>query len=301
MIYRYLLAALLLSMPGGALAQLRVELSFDQETYLPHEAMYAVVKIFNSSGQTLVMGRDNSWLTFSVEPVDGGAVRQTKPVDVKGEFTLPNASRATKKVNLAEAFELTRFGRYIISTTVHVPEWGESFSAPKPRPVGIATGVTLWETTFGVPSEKQGERPEIRKYQLMQANHVKRLSFYIRILEESGQTLTIFPLGTVVGVTRPEPQLDNWSNLHLIYQDNARLFRYFVVTPDGMLLARQIWEITDSRPALAVNAEGRISVTGGVRRISESDLPPPDPEKEKSIETVPTQAEPRADAEKAVK
>jgi hypothetical protein len=301
MIYRYLLAALLLSAPAGALAQLRVDLSFEQETYLPHEAMYAVVKILNSSGQTLVLGRDNSWLTFTIEPVEGGAVKEKKPLDVAGEFSLPNASRATKRVNLAEAFEITQFGRYLISATVHVPEWGESFAAPRPRPVGIATGVTLWETAFGVPPERTGERPEVRKYQLMQANHVKRLSFYIRILDESGQTLRIFPLGTIVGVTRPEPQLDKWSNLHLLYQDNARLFRYFVITPDGMMLTRQTWELGESRPALAVNAEGRISVTGGARRISESDLPPPEPVTEKSTETLPAQAEPVGDAEKVVK
>ena len=300
MIYRYLLGALLSFAPAGALAQLRVELLFEQETYLPHEAMYAVVRIYNSSGQTLVLGRDNSWLTFNIEPVEGGAVKEKKPADVKGEFSLPNASRATKRVNLAEAFELTKFGRYNVSATVHVPEWGESFAAPRTRPVGIATGVTLWETAFGVPSEK-AERPEVRKYQLMQANHVKRLSFYIRILEESGQTLTIFPLGSVVGVTRPEPQLDKWSNLHLLYQDNARLFRYFVITPDGLMLTRQTWELGDTRPTLAVNAEGRISVTGGVRRISGSDLPPPDPLADQSSEIVPVQAEPVGDAEKAVK
>ena len=100
-------------------------------------------------------------------------------------------------------------------------------------------------------------------------------------------------------MTRPEPQLDKWSNLHLFYQDNARTFRYFVVTPDGLLLARQTWEIGESRPALAVNSEGRISVTGGVRRVSESDLPPP--ELEQPGENNAAESAKRADAEKAVK
>jgi hypothetical protein len=299
MIYRYLLAWLLLCVPAGALAQIRVELSFGQETYLPHEAMNAEVRIVNSSGRTLVLGRDNSWLSFTVEPVEGGAVKMKKPVDVQGEFELPNASRATVRVNLAEAFELTRFGRYLVSATVHVAEWGESFATAKAKAVGIATGVTLWEGTFGLPSDKPGERPEVRKYQLVQANHLKRLSFYIRIVDESGgETFTLFPIGGVVGVTRPEPQLDKWSNLHLFYQDNARTFRYFVITPDGLLLTRQTWELSDTRPALSVNAEGRISVTGGVRRVSSSDLPPAEPEK--PVEAERAQAQQRSDAEKAV-
>lgn len=300
MIYRYLLAGLLLCGPAGALAQIRVELTFGQETYLPHEAMYAEVRIINSSGRTLVLGKDPDWLTFNIEPVEGGAVKMRKPVDVQGEFELPNAARATKRVNLAEAYELTRFGRYNIFATVHIPEWGESFAAAKGRPVGIATGTTLWEGTFGVPSDNRGERPEVRKYQLVQANHLKRLSFYVRITDESGgETFKLFPIGGVVGLTRPEPQLDKWSNLHLFYQDAARSFRYFVVTPDGLLLTRQIWDLSDTRPALTVNAEGRISVTGGVRRVSSTDLPPPEPEK--AIEAEPVQAEQRGDAEKAIK
>ncbi len=299
MIYRYLLAALLLCGPAGALAQLRVELSFEQETYLPHEEMDAVVRIYNSSGQTLVLGRDSSWLTFSVETSDGGFVKEKKRPDVVGEFSLPSGSRATKRVNLAEAYELTRFGRYVITAMVHVPEWGETFVSPKPRPVGIATGVTVWESVFGVPTNKPGERPEVRKYQLVQANHLKRLSFYIRIIDDDGETLTLFPIGGVAGLTRPEPQLDKWSNLHLFYQDNARSFRYFVVNPDGLLLTRQTWDMGDSRPVLAMNSEGRISVTGGVRRVSASDLPPPELEKPSANEAA--QAAQVVDAEKAVK
>src|SRR5687767_9099417 len=163
MIYRYLLVALFLCAPAGALAQVRVELSFEQETYLPHESMFAVVRIYNSSGQTLVLGRDENWLTFHIEPVDGGVVKEKKPPEVVGEFSLPSGSHATKRVDLAKAYDLTRFGRYNVSATIQIPEWGQSFSTPKVRPVGIATGVTMWESTFCVPSETAGERPEVRK------------------------------------------------------------------------------------------------------------------------------------------
>ena len=300
MIYRYLLAALLFFAPAGVWAQLRIELDFDQETYLPHEALYAVVRIYNSSGQPLVFGKDNSWLSFDIEPSQGGVVLQKKQLDIRGEFTLPNAARAKKLVNLAEAFELTKFGRYYVTATLHVPEWGESFEIPKRKHFGIATGVKLWETAFGVPSPKEGQKPEVRKFQLVQANHVKRLSLYVRITDESGgETFNLFPLGAVVGFSKPEPQMDRWCNLHVFYQDKARTFRYFMITPDGLMLARQTWELTDSRPELTMNSEGRISVTGGMRRISASDLPPPELLSEKS--SFPLQAEERADAEKAVK
>lgn len=306
MIYRYLFAALCLCAPLGAWAQLRVELEFDQETYLPHEPMYAIVKIHNSSGQTLVLGNDNEWLSFSVEPAQGGVVLQKKPADVEGEFKLPTASRARKMVNLAESFELTKFGRYNVTATVRIPQWGEAFSSGKPKPVGIATGVKLWESAFGLPSEHNDRRPEIRKFQLVQANHLKQLSLYVRITDEGeGETYSLYPLGKLVGFSRPEPQVDRWSNLHVFYQDSSHTFRYFQITPDGLMLARQTWEIGESRPIMTLNSEGRISVTGGVRRISGTDLPPPELLSEKasseSSATLPLEGEKRSDAEKAVK
>jgi hypothetical protein len=97
--------------------------------------------------------------------------------------------------------------------------------------------------------------------------------------------------------------MDRFSNLHVLYQDASHTFRYFMITPDGMILARQTWAIGESRPAMTVNSEGRISVTGGVRRVSASDLPPPELLSEnKSPSPAPVLgAENRIDAEKAVK
>lgn len=259
------------------MAQLRVELSMDQETYLPHEPLIAVVQVYNSSGQTLVLGRDDHWLTFAIESAEGRLVKQLKLPEVLGEFSLPSAHRARKKVNLAEAFDLTTFGRYYVTATVRIPEWNNERFASARRHFGISHGVTLWETTFGVPSGDSG-RPEMRKYQLVQANHLKALSLYVRITSENAsETYFIHPLGRLLGVSKPEAQMDRWSNLHVFYQDGARTFKYNMVTPEGMLLARQTWAIDDgSRPGLRIAKDGRIQVIGGIRSVSSSDLPPPE-------------------------
>jgi hypothetical protein len=285
MIKRLLAAALCLLAAGSTFAQLRVELNFEQETYLPEEPMNAIVRIYNSSGQTLVFGTNTDWLTFSVESADGKVVKQKKTADVLGEFSLPSAHRAKKFVNLAEAYDLSKFGRYYVTATVRIPQWQESFSNRKHAVVGISTGVKLWETPFGLPGADADSRPEIRKYQLIQANHLNQLTLYIRITDEGENfTYNIFPLGGLVGFSKPEPQLDKWSNLHVLYQDGARSFRYNAITPAGMLLAREVWDINDgSRPTLKVSEEGRINVAGGARRISASDVPPPELLSEKRV------------------
>jgi hypothetical protein len=155
-----------------------------------------------------------------------------------------------------------------------------------------------------MPSEAENGRPELRKFHLVQANHLKQLSLYVRITDATeADTYALFPLGTLVGFSKPQPQLDRWSNLHVFYQDGAKSFRYFTITPDGLLLTRQTWETAEGgRPAMTVNSEGRISVTGGVRRVSASDLPPPELLSEKKAsEATLLESERRIDAEKAVK
>lgn len=259
-----------------ALAQLQVELNFDQETYLPRETIPAKVVVRNSSGQTLALGSDPHWLRFDIENVDGNIVGEIKPVDVSGEFSLPSAHRGTKIVDLTPFFELKRFGRYKITATVHVAEWNRTFVS-KPAHFGINTGVKLWETTFGVASEDDALKRHFRKYQLVQANHLKRLSLYVRLMDEDEtETLKIYPLGEVISFNRPETMLDSYSNLHVLFQSGAHSFRYCVITPEGLMLTRETYDQTTSRPTLEAAAEGRVKLTGGVRRLSPTDLPPPD-------------------------
>lgn len=52
-------------------AQVNVEVAMDQDEFLPGEALPAAVRITNRSGQSLDLGKDPDWLTFSIESRDG--------------------------------------------------------------------------------------------------------------------------------------------------------------------------------------------------------------------------------------
>jgi hypothetical protein len=85
----------------------------------------------------------------------------------------------------------------------------------------------------------------------------------------------VFPIGAMRSVSKPEPQLDKESNLHILYQNDARSFSYTVVNPDGEITLRQTYDYVNSRPRLKVKEAGALGVIGGVRRIHSSDIPPP--------------------------
>ena len=64
----------------------------------------------------------------------------------------------------------------------------------------------------------------------------------------------------MVSFGRPEPQVDKFSNLHLLYQEGPHSFNYTVINPDGEIIARRTYDYVDKRPRLQPDAEGKILV-----------------------------------------
>src|SRR5207249_11768589 len=70
-----------------------------QDQFLPGETLPAAVRISNRSGQTLRLGAEEDWLTFSVEARESAVVAKIGEVPVRGEFVVESSQRATKHVD----------------------------------------------------------------------------------------------------------------------------------------------------------------------------------------------------------
>jgi hypothetical protein len=261
-----------------ASAQVTVEVTLEQEQFLAGEALPVAVRITNLSGQTLRFGNRPDWLTFSIESRDGFIVVKNSEVPVLGEFTVESSKVATRRVDLGPHFALTRFGRYSVSATVQVAEWGAQLTG-KPANFDIIRGARLWSQEFGVPpaAGAPNEPPEVRRYTLQQANYLNsQIRLYLRLTDApEARVFKVFPIGHMRSVSKPEPQVDKHSNLHVLYQDDARSYSYTVVNPDGDITLRQTYDYVHSRPRLKVDKEGKMSVLGGVRRVTPNDIPRP--------------------------
>src|SRR5260370_25917568 len=67
-------------------AKVSVEVKLEQDQFLPGEALRAAVRVTNRSGQTLRLGADPDWLTFSIESRDGFVVAKLGDAPVAGGF-----------------------------------------------------------------------------------------------------------------------------------------------------------------------------------------------------------------------
>ena len=271
-----LLLGFLAASLSPAFAQVTAEVRLDQDQFLVGESLPVAVRITNRSGQSLFLGAEEDWLTFSIESKDGFVIAKSGDVPVAGEFQLDSSKTAIKHVDLAPYFSLTAPGRYLVTANVKIKNWDRQISSSS-TPFTVIEGARLWEQEFGVPpaANLTNSTPEVRKYVLQQANFVRgRLRLYLRLTDSSGEkTFRVQPIGSLVSFSRVDPQIDRFSNLHVLFAEGARTYNYTIVSPDGEIAARQIFDYVDSRPRLTAAGDGKISVIGGVRRLSATDVP----------------------------
>jgi hypothetical protein len=86
-------AGLLAATLSSASAQVTVEVTQPQDQFLPAEALPVTVRITNLSGQTLHLGGDPGWLTFSVESREGVVVPKVADLPALEPFELPSSKR----------------------------------------------------------------------------------------------------------------------------------------------------------------------------------------------------------------
>jgi hypothetical protein len=277
-----LIAAALLATLAAS-AQVKVDVLFDGEQFIANEPIIARVRIVNDSGVTLRLAETPDWLDFAVKTKQNGhegpyvrALRAPQHID---PFNLESSKTATVRMDLSPMFKINDVAEYQVVATVKVPAFTASYASPG-RTFFIVTGSRMWERQFGVPASiappDASGAPEMRKYMLIQALSGKETKFYVRVTDAQENNIKVIPVGTLISFSRPEPQLDKWSNLHVMYQNGSKSFVYSIVNPEGLLIARETYDIADTRPAMVPNDEGRIVIRGGKRHPTTGDIPPYD-------------------------
>lgn len=269
----FLVSVLMLAAWLRVSAQVTVEVALDQEQFLPNESLRVAVKITNLSGRILHLGADPGWLTFSVEGERGFVVAKNGDVPVVDAFDVESSMRATKHVDLQPYYALTKPGHYKITATIRIKDWPQSVASPA-KDFDIVRGAEVWSQDFGVVIATNAP-PEARKFTLVEANYLReQLRLYLQLTSTDGaQIFKVTALGPMVSFSAPETQFDRSSQLHVLWQTGAQSFSYVVISPDGVVFSRDVYDNFYSRPRLTVNGGGEISVQGGTRRGKPSPLP----------------------------
>jgi hypothetical protein len=257
----------------SASAQVTVDVTVDQDQFLPGEAIPLAVHVTNRSGRMIRLG-DGDWLTFYIQSSDGSVVTKKSDPPVDGEFFLDSLEVGTKRVDVAPYFNLSRMGSYRVTANVHIKDWNTDISSA-PKNFDLIEGAQLWSQTFGVPDTGAvNQPPTVRKYSLIQANYLKdQLRLYVQVTDESGAVFKVLAIGPMISFSQPEAQLDRLSNLHVLCQSGATAFTYSVIDPNGKAILRDTYDYIGTRPRLSETSSGNIAVSGGVRRVKPGEMP----------------------------
>jgi len=270
-----LLSVLLFASIASLSAQVTVEISTDQDEFLPGEAIPVIARITNRSGETMTFGREKGWLKFAVSAKEGYVAMRQGDVPAENEFTLQSSERANVRLNLAPYFQLDRTGHYKITATVSVPEWKKTFNSDS-KDIDIIKGARVWQQEFGVPNAGDpSAEPQVRIYALQEANYLRsHLMLYAQVTDSEGRINSVTPIGPMISFGQPEAKVDKNSNLHILYQNGPRSFNHSVVNTDCQIIKREFYDYT-SRPQMVADNSGNISIEGGTRRVTHEDLPAP--------------------------
>jgi hypothetical protein len=272
-----LLALAASAQTGSQFGGVTVELTLPQDDYLPGEELRVGVRVLNRSGTELELGKDNTWLRFSIEAKDKKLVPQTGLPPVTGVFQVSNSMQATKWVPVTPYFDLRRLGAYTISAVVEIPGWNRPIKS-EPKSFEVEHGDQIRAVEFGVPPPAGGvnAQPEVHHYVLERTDRRGRLNLYLTVSDPVGRAETAFRLCDLLNFSRPEIAVDQNAVAHILSQVGAKEFTYYQVNYLGVILARQTYQYTATRPTLALNKNGEVFVNGGERLVAKTDLPPPE-------------------------
>jgi hypothetical protein len=159
-------------------------------------------------------------------------------------------------------------------------QWGQTIQC-KPVTITVANGVPLpnladLQVGLPLPPGVTNAPPELRHFSLLKVSYLNELKLYVRLTDDYGHTLHVFPLARMLSFSVPEAQTDRDNNLHVLLQTGARAFTYSVISPTGQLLVHQMHDYTETRPVLRVSDDRQIYVAGGIRRFAADDVPAPE-------------------------
>ena len=247
-----------------ASAQVRVDISLKRKLYVLYEPLIATVTINNLSGRPLLLDNAdrNRWFGFTIETGDGRLVPPINPDYALAPAAVGPGEQLTRAVNLTPLFPLHEFGLYRIKATVYVGDFGRYFSSPA-LGVEITEGRPIWQEVVGVPVAEG--KSELRTLTLLSHKLSRTTRLYLRIEDrEKGRVYATHQLGQYLTFGRPEVMLDANNQIHILQNSSPKQYLYSHIGLGGEVIARQAYtEVGKSRPALAKQEGGSVSVIGG--------------------------------------
>jgi len=256
-------------------AQLAMSLKLNGESYIRYEKIYAKLTIKNQSGQTIVFGTNEKLqgkITFQIDTMRGEAPRKIQEPEFEIKDTLLQAGDKTSlSIPLTKYFEFPNAGRYRVKAIVSHSQLPKAYET-EPVEFNIVNGDVVWTTSAGVPLDDEGTIDK-RKYSII-SYFDGNSKILCLLVDDEKHIYGLTKIGFDIGTVKPECEVDNLSNLHMLIQNSASVFSYFVYDINCRLEDKEVYKRIDeyTTPHLFKDEKtGRINVIGGILAVEGQD------------------------------
>jgi hypothetical protein len=250
---------------GMACAQFETGLQVNKDNYLVQEGVIATVTVTNRSGSDVVMGGPNgtAWLSFEITDPRG---RTLPPMNFRSEeqIVFKSGTTITKKVQLGENFSFSDPGPYGIVANVYHPPTQQYYASNRMK-ANFMDVVPFMKKIYGVPMGLP-DAGKVRRYDMCLLRNLDHMELYVKIMDDkTNLTLTTLGLGHCIMVSDPQVGVDPENRLHVLYMMAPHIYAHVGIDTQGMVFRRLYYrEVESNRPALTVQSDRSIGVTGGV-------------------------------------
>ncbi len=223
---------------------LDVSLKLNKRTYLSHENIQAQVVVKNNSAQTITLKYKDGveWLEFNITRNGSRQVAKAKKMSFAG-VAIPAGQTVARTVTLTQMYPLVAQGNYNIRARVNpnINGW-KSLNSPVVH-FDVIDGADSFRRQQGIP----GTAGEVVEFRVKTLNKVSGNEMYFQSYDvKKKAVLSTFSMGGFTMVNRPSFLLDQSGHLNVLFQMDAKLFRYLKISHKGKIVDQKIHKIASS-------------------------------------------------------
>jgi len=264
-IYKMGLGAIMVLMvfPACVVAQVAITMTLPSAKALLYEDVIATVVVRNNSGQMLALDSTQGAVRFwlDVEREGSRIIRRRDDAPLVSDVNIMPGEARTFEFNVSRLYAIRNPGVYKIRAGVEMS--GTHYVAPEAT-LEVADGFELQRLTAGVPGDTQAVRTYVLSY--FQRDSVENI--YLRIEDADKTVYGLFNLGRVVRVRPPEIKVDEFGNVHVLFQTMGMGFVHTAVTPFGVQLFAKTYTGTRGKASLVQQPNGQITVPDGFETVT---------------------------------
>jgi len=240
-------------------AQVSIGITLEKKEFIQYEPVLVEIEIINRSGDHLNFETDPE--SFIIEITKGSYSRIDRS-DKEWKLPINNISNGENvkiEINLTPYFQIWKPSSYSISVRIKYPESNIDVRT-RSKMFNIVSGRIISDQIIGMPTDKSKKR----RYSVIAKREIDQELAYVRVSEPDMSSIyAVYHIGNLVDSNDVTTGLDPRNNFHILLHHSPRVYRYYMINPEGEITKISHISSHAHRPKLVKNLNGDIEVIGG--------------------------------------